>query len=355
MMPVLKKKPPYTLYVGIGVVVLVIIGLLASILLSGRNQDVRKDASVAGGTTVVTISPPAQTLQTNGSTTVSVSFNTNGSEISGIAARLSFPGPTAATGIAASNVVVNPTLLSDPSVDFSCPVKSASVAGGVTTVDVGCVVLGTQGYVSNTSTELFTFTVTARGVANTNPVVITFDPTNTVITDKATGQDIAAIPTGSTSITIDGVAATPTPPPATPTPPPASTPTPPPASTPTPPAATPTPPASAAPSSSPAPSKAPLSQCNGGCVANRDCANNLACVEGKCRAINCTSDTTCQCKDVNPGAGDGELPETGVMDHLVLLVFGGVGLMMTGFFFMKKDFLTDLLISRKIDDRGEWD
>lgn len=341
MTPVVQsRKKPLLLYTGIGVVVLIVAGLMASLFLSEEPQDVRKDASVSGGTTVVSISPPAQTLETNGSASVSVSFNTNGSEISGIAARLTFPGPTAVTGISASNIVINPSLLNATDVDFSCPVKTTKVEGGVTSVDVGCVVLGTQGYISNTTTELFTFTATARGVANTNPVVITFDPVETVITDKATGQDIAAIPTGSTAITIDGVASTPTP---TPTPVSTPTPTPVPTVTPTPtPVVTPTPTPTATPVKT-------LSQCNGSCVANRDCSSGLTCIDGSCRALQCSSDTTCQCEDVNPGENDEELPVSGAYDHVIMLVAGGLVSLAAGFF-LRKDVILDMFVSREMGD-----
>ncbi len=253
-------------------------------------QDNRQKAAVAEGTAKLTIKPTSMGLNLNETKTVTVSVSTEGTTIDGITVRLVYPFSGTEAPLKPDAIRLSPTL--EGQQVFNCLVKKAAAVGTQMQIDFGCV--AANGFTSATYTDLFTFTVSAVRDFSVQPITISFDATATKISKS--GQDIAAIPTGTLVVSMNAPAATATPnPTATATPVPTATPTASPTATPTP---TPTP---------------ALLACEGVCQANRDCANDLICSSGKCRNHRCPTDSTCGCSTVNVASQSGttKLPQTG--------------------------------------------
>ena len=294
------------LLLGLGLVGIVIVGILIARQLSTQTQDTRGSASVAGGLAQVGISPTTRQIATGETANMTVSFNSGGVAISGIAVRIVYNYTGATPNLTADNI--QPVIIRQSG--WQCPIQNVSPSGGIVTIDVGCVSTNTAGYSTASMTELFTFSVKAGNTPTTNPIVLMFDPTQTKITKKADGQDTVATPTSTASITILASATSPTPVSPTASPTPVSSPTPTPRS-----------------SSFSNQDQDGDVECNQSCTANRDCESDLACLGGLCRHPQCSSDTTCSCQNRNVAGETGEtdLPTAGGLPFTMVLL--GVGLL----------------------------
>jgi len=305
--------------IGLGIVML---GVIVAMVLSTQNQDQRKDASVADGQVKVSIAPSSREINVNETTTLTTFIDTQNKKISGLAVRLSFPFTGQTPPLTASN----PTPLiqqNDP--NWQCQVSKTTVATSVVNIDFGCIYSAQTGYSSDKNVPLFSFSLKAGDKPTTAPISLSFDPQQTIVVDKASGQDIAAVPAGTAAISILGQAVN------TPTPTPTRSPNP--TATPTPPAATPTPTASnrqsnPTPTITPTPTTQPSGlSCNQVCIATRDCASHLTCSNGYCKNAKCPSDNTCQCagKDVAKESSTSALPVSGGPSHTIWLsIIGGL-------------------------------
>ncbi len=330
------------LIAGIAGIGLIVFGVLIARVFTNYPTENRSDASTGTGTASVTISPATKTLSAGESSSIAISFDSGGKSISGVAVRLQYTAPLAGTtpALTASNLTA---LITQTDSSWSCPVKSIGVNGAMTTIDLGCLYQNTAGFTSSGSTALATFTITAGQSPTASPIIISFDPAATVITQKSNAQDVAAIPQGSARITIISTAPTATPT-STVTPTPTMTPTPTPvAGNPT---ATPTLATTATPTVTTNPTNTPtpgssftssstdgLKTCSQSCTTNRDCATDLSCAGGICRATRCPSDATCGCLSQTVPADD--LPDSGSVGTtwtLVILgglfIIGGTGLVL---------------------------
>ena len=295
---------------GVAGVLLLAVGVGAAVLLSSQSQDSRKQAAVEGGPVQISIIPTTKTIEVGETTTLTALINTQGRLISGISVRLSYTFSGSAPLLSASN----PTpLIQQTNTSWNCMIAKTTVAEGKVNIDLGCTSSDTTGYSNSTNTPLFSVALTAGQTPTTTPIVLAFDPALTIVTDKQTAEDIAAIPSSSAAITIAGAAATATPiPSSTPTPSPTGQAT----STTTP---TPTPTNTA--------SSTTNYSCNHTCSANQDCQSDLACLNGYCRDPRCPTDTTCQCqnKNVASESGTSTLPESGGAPYAIWLsILGGL-------------------------------
>ncbi|MBU0978281.1 MAG: hypothetical protein ABIJ03_03845 [Patescibacteria group bacterium] len=304
------------LLLGLGLVGVVVVGILIARQLSTQPQDNRGTASVEGGLAQVGISPTSRQIAPSETATMTVSFNSGGVPISGIAVRIMYNYAGATPGLTADNI--QPIIIRQSG--WQCPIQNVSPAGGTVTIDVGCVSTNTAGFSTTSMTELFAFSITAGNTPTTNPIVLMFDPTQTKITKKANGQDTVATPTSTASISIvaSNTNATPSPAPST-SPTPTRTPTPTPGS-----------------SSFSGQDQDGDLECNQSCTANRDCQADLACLAGQCRSPQCSSDTTCGCQNRNVAGETGEtdLPTAGsatltmvLLGVGLLFILGGAGLL----------------------------
>ncbi len=283
-------------------------GLFLVYRLTQSDQDVRQQASTGSGTATVSISPTTAQINTNASQIFTVSFNPQGESISGISVRLQFP-------IANNQTLLTPAtpiaIVTQSDQNWNCPVTSTENTATMGVIDVGCIFLATTGFTSQSNVPLFTVSISAGTTATTNPITLSFDPVQTVITRKRDNQDVAAIPQSVANITIVGSpSATPTP-----TRPPSPTAT-----------TTPTPGVTTSPTHAltPTPTSALLA-CNHECLANRDCSTGLTCISGRCLSDRCPADTTCACLDYDPtvDSGSTQLPDSGsISETLFSLILG---------------------------------
>lgn len=283
-------------------------GLFLVYRLTQSDQDVRQQASTGSGTATVSISPTTAQINTNASQIFTVSFNPQGESISGISVRLQFP-------IANNQTLLTPAtpiaIVTQSDQNWNCPVTSTENTATMGVIDVGCIFLATTGFTSQSNVPLFTVSISAGTTATTNPITLSFDPVQTVITRKRDNQDVAAIPQSVANITIVGSpSATPTP-----TRPPSPTAT-----------TTPTPGVTTSPTHAltPTPTSALLA-CNHECLANRDCSTGLTCISGRCLSDRCPADATCACLDYDPtvDSGSTQLPDSGsISETLFSLILG---------------------------------
>jgi len=312
------------LLLGLGLVGIVVAGIMVARQLTSQTQDTRGSASVAGGLAQVGISPTSRQIAPGETATMTVSFNSGGVPISGVAVRVVYNYSGATPGLTADNI--QPIIIRQSG--WQCPIQNVSPAGGTVTIDVGCVSTNTSGFSTTSMTELFAFSITAGSTVTSNPIVLMFDPTQTKITKKADGQDTAATPTSTAAISIiatnSGV---------TPSPTPSSNPTP-----------TPTPVSSSFSSQD----QDGDQQCNESCTANRDCQSDLACFGGKCRSPQCSSDTTCECQNRNVAdeTGDTDLPTAGSTDLTMVFLSIGLLFIMGGFGLLGYHYLENMPIDK---------
>lgn len=208
-MPADKKK----IAVAIFLVLVLVGGFIAGLILVRQRQDIREEAAVPGGEATVRLSPETGSFEVGDSFPVSVSFNTNGIPVSGISVRLRYPYSGTTPELTVSGLTLNSSLLS--SGDWSCPTRDVSEENGNVIIDVGCANTSAAGYSTASDVQLFRFNLTVGRTPSVNPVPLTFDNNQTVITSESTGEDIALIPSSSGSYTIGGTTTQPT---ATPTP-----------------------------------------------------------------------------------------------------------------------------------------
>jgi len=195
--------------------IILIGGIIAGVILIRQRQELQEEAAVPGGEGSVSIFPQEGNFDVGETFPVSVFFNTSGISISGITVKLNYPFSGTTPEITASNIQVNSAFTS--SGDWNCPTRNIVTQGGNVNIEIGCANLSASGYSNNQNTLLASFDLTVNRVPLNNPTEVVFDSSNSIMTQKTTGEDILNIPSGPTSVgvyTIGGQAGTPT---ATPT------------------------------------------------------------------------------------------------------------------------------------------
>lgn len=167
-------------------------GFLVGLYLLQEQQDIREQAAVPGGQATVSISPSSGDFEVGDNITAEVSFNTSGIPISGVAVRLLYPFSGISPEISVIRVQVDEDLLA--SGNWSCPTRNAFQQGGNVFIDVACANLSASGFVSNSNIKLATIEMRVNRLPSTNPLVLRFDPQQSVITRRNDNQDILLIP-----------------------------------------------------------------------------------------------------------------------------------------------------------------
>ncbi len=182
----------------IGGIVLAIlaIGVIVGIILVQQQQIFKQKAAVPTGQATVSVKPETSSFIRNTAYPISVYFNPAGIPISQVNVRLTFSN----LGITASNIQINPILAA--STDWACPVKNVSATGSTGQIDITCTNSSPSGFTASADTLLGTFNLTATEVPVINPLIVSFDPQISTITQKADGKDVLLIPTATGSYTI---------------------------------------------------------------------------------------------------------------------------------------------------------
>lgn len=249
-----KGKFTYKTILAVFFLLLTLVGIPLGVFLIKQHQEIRKKAAVPGGEATVSLSPPSGSYQIGQSFPVSIFFKTANVSISGVAIRITYPYNGSTPELTASGIQINPSLLTTG--DWSCPVKTITPEGGIIKIDIACLNTNIAGFATSTETLLASFNLIANQIPATNPTILSFDPTQSIITRKSDGQDTLLIPTSTGSYTIT-LQTTPTP---TRTPIPTATRTPIPIQTPTS-SPTPSPTMTLTPSPTPIPTPTPNPAC----------------------------------------------------------------------------------------------
>lgn len=192
------------------VVVLVAIGgFVAGLMLLRQRQDIREEAAVPGGQAQASIFPETGSHNVGDTFPVSIYFNTSNISVSGVSVALTYQYSGASPELTADNLVINSALLS--SGDWNCPTRNIQAQSGSVRIEIGCANLSASGFSSNTNTLLATMNMNVERVPVINPVVVRFDPSQSVITQKSNTQDILLIPTSTGEYSVAGAATAPSP------------------------------------------------------------------------------------------------------------------------------------------------
>ncbi len=188
------------------VIILLSAGVVVGLLLVQQRQIFNQKASSPTGTATVSITPAIASFERNVAHPISVYFNTKGLLVSGVKIQLTFSN----LGVTASGIQISSGLIS--SGDWNCPVKSVTSLGSTGQIDISCVNTSPIGYSNNVDTLLATFNLLATEVPVVNPLIVSFDPVQTTLTQKSDSADIALTPASTGSYTItDTIAGSPTP------------------------------------------------------------------------------------------------------------------------------------------------
>lgn len=196
------SMPAKKIAVVVVVIVVAISGFLAGLYLLQEQQDLREQAAVPGGQASVSISPSTGNFDIGETISTEVSFNTSGIAASGVAIRLSYPFSGASPEVSVTSIQVNQDLLATG--DWTCPTQNATQQGGNVLIDVACANTSASGFTTTANTKLATIELRVNRTPSTNPVILRFDPGESVITRRSDNQDILLIPQSQASFAIGG-------------------------------------------------------------------------------------------------------------------------------------------------------
>lgn len=179
-----------------------VLGIIAAVFLLRSSQEIREEASVPEGEASVSIAPATATVIPGTPTRVSILFNTGGISIAGVAVKMSYTYSEVQAPVDVRNITISSGLLG--SGEWTCPVSQFNASAGTATVEISCFNTSTSGYSSSVDTPLATFDLMASGVPEINPVVLSFDPSQSIIASKITGEDVLLIPTSTGTYQVSG-------------------------------------------------------------------------------------------------------------------------------------------------------
>ena len=191
-------------------------GLVTGAVLIRERQNLERSAAVPGGRAEVRLLPAGGNFDVGETIPVSVYFNTDGVAVNGVSIRITYPTSGGTPEITTTDLEINPTLLS--SGNWSCPTKTVEEDFNAVNIDISCADISAAGFSTSTDTLLATFNLEVNSTPATNPFVVKFDTSKSVVTQKSDGQDILGIPESTGSYSVGGASvSTPIPTVATPT------------------------------------------------------------------------------------------------------------------------------------------
>jgi len=208
LVAVSKNKKPKKKLIIFGLIALLIIvaGATAGIILTRQQQLIEQEASVPSGTAKITLTPDTKTIAVGESFQTKVYFDTAGTKISAISAQLEYPFTGDTPPIVVENITINPTLATDSMWDL--PIKNTSTVDDTVLIKIAGFSSSIEGYSTVGQMELAT--ITFKG-ASAGSVLVSFNATESKVTQKTDGADILMVPQGNGSYTVTGSQATATP------------------------------------------------------------------------------------------------------------------------------------------------
>ena len=219
-----SSKKKMIIILGLIATVIVLGGLIATLLLIPKGQDIREEAAVSGGIAKVFITPETNIINAGESFQASILFDTAGIAMSAITVQLEYLYEGNDPSISATAIQASSTLITDELWAF--PVRSISEEDGKGTIKIAGFSGSVSGY--QTSGQEVLATITFQG-NSPGSITASFDTSASIITSKENENDILLIPQSTATYTISGATAAPTQAPTvspTPTSYPTSTPTP---------------------------------------------------------------------------------------------------------------------------------
>lgn len=188
-------------------------GFVTGLILLGQDQDIGRQAAVPGGQATVSISPSSGNYDVGDTIQTSVSFNTAGIAVSGVAVRLTYPFTGSSPEVTVGEIEINPSFTN--SSDWTCPTKSTSQQSGNVIIEIACANTSSSGFQTSADVLLATMDLSVEREPETVPFTIRFDDSLSIITQQSTGEDILLTPSSTGTYSIGGsgnqATATPTP------------------------------------------------------------------------------------------------------------------------------------------------
>lgn len=202
-----SKKPKKKLIIfGLIALLIVVAGAVAGVILTRQQQLIEQEASVPTGTAKITLTPDNKTVAAGDSFQAKIYFDTAGTKISAISVQLQYPFTGDAPPVTVENITINPVLATDSMWDL--PVKNTSTIDNTVLIKIAGFSSSIEGY--STSGQMELATITFKGSSPGN-VLVSFNATESIITQKTDGADILLVPQGNGSYTVTGILETPAP------------------------------------------------------------------------------------------------------------------------------------------------
>lgn len=276
-----------------------IAGAGVGVYLVQQQQLIKKDAVVPGGTADILLSPQSANANSGDTIPVDIRVNSHDIAVSTLNVRLMFPND----GILnyPVSIVPNQTLIQDHQWRFD---TNSYVNGDNVIIDISAFNTSIEGYTANGDVTYATIQLVGN---NTGTASLQFDPANTVLLEKSTGNDILSdqLPSPGGTYTIGGGGPAPsmTPSPTQdPGPLPSASPSPTTGTNP-PDSPTPSPTTGSVPANTPTPTTGSSGNnngvCNLACTSNDNCAGGLVCESGQCRNNSCRGENDCDCTSIS--------------------------------------------------------
>lgn len=196
--------PAKRLAVVFVIIAVAIGGFATGLYLLRQRQNITGEAAVPGGEAKVSWAPATGNYNIGDTIKATVSFNTAGIAVSGIAIRATYPYSGSSPELSVSRLDVSSSFTS--SGNWICPTKNVSQEGGNVVIIVACANTSASGFSSSTDTLLANVDLKVNR-APASALEIKFDPALSVVTRKTDNQDILLIPQSTGKYTIAGGAA----------------------------------------------------------------------------------------------------------------------------------------------------
>ncbi|MCG2685961.1 dockerin type I domain-containing protein [Candidatus Parcubacteria bacterium] len=203
------KGRKWALIIGI---VLLLAGLIAAVKLVKERQEIRKQAAVAGGRFHIALSPNSGELASSQTLPIAIKFSAEdpaSNHIAAISLRLSYEFTDSAPSLkiedadseaSGTQIELNQGLFDS---DWNCPINKVETGENAVIIEMLCANVS-GGYqapeysAGDTSTwatlATVTFEADPQGATPQTEFTLRFDPTESIVTRKADGQDFLAIP-----------------------------------------------------------------------------------------------------------------------------------------------------------------
>jgi hypothetical protein len=192
------KLPTKLVVVGTVMLVLVL-GLIASLFLVRQKQNVKEEAATPTGIVKVFITPETKTVQVGDEFTADILLDTAGQYVSALTIQLEYSYTGDDPPIDATDVQTSTDLMTNK--EWSFPVKTTTTTGGKVVIRIAGFNKSTTGFKSTGEEKVAT--VTFEALSN-GKIDATFNSSESRVTSKTTTQDILLIPSSKGTYTAQG-------------------------------------------------------------------------------------------------------------------------------------------------------